>query len=89
MRPPPSGETIEMVRLVDRLTRAYTWFASQVGCLQRQVQEQQDTTQRLLMVPKEDEPSEPRAEAPVIVGNESSKLQGLPHRGWLRRLLRL
>lgn len=64
VRPVPAGETIEMVRLVDRLTRENTQLAGQVGYLQRQVQEQQETIQRLLMAPKEDEPSEPAPAEP-------------------------
>lgn len=60
MHPAKAGETIEMVRLVDRLTRENTQLAGQVGYLQRQVQEQQETIQRLLAPPK-DEPAEEHA----------------------------
>ncbi len=69
-----SPAIIEMVRLVDRLQRDNQQLAGQVGYLQRQVLEQQETIQRLLMAPK-DEPVEP--EPPAT----------LEPRAWWKRLL--
>ena len=66
------GEVIELVRLVDRLQQSNQQLAGQVGYLQRQVIEQQETIQRLLPAPK-DEPEPPAASEPKRV--------------WWRRLL--
>ncbi len=67
----PAPETLELVRLVARLSQENQQLAGQLGYLQRQVHEQQETIQRLLMAPK-NEP-EPAAE--------------LARRPWWRRLL--
>ncbi len=73
---PSAAESTEMIRLVDRLSRENTQLAGQVGYLQRQVQEQQETIQRLLMAPK-DEPISTMVETP-----EAEQ----PRRSWWQRL---
>ena len=63
---------------LERLRRDNQQLAGQVGYLQRQVLEQQETIQRLLMAPKEPEPAEPEPpDRPVrvswwkrLLGNE-------------------
>jgi hypothetical protein len=65
---------LEALRLVDSLRRDNQQLAGQVGYLQRQVLEQQETIQRLLMAPK-DEPVEPEPPA-----------EPEPRRSWWRRL---
>ncbi len=63
---------VEMIHLVATLQSRNEQLAGQVGYLQRQVLEQQETIQRLLMAPK-DEPADvtpeksPRAAEPPIV----------------------
>jgi len=56
----PAQDMIRMVELVDKLQAQNQQLAGQLGYLQRQVQEQQETIQKLLPAPK-DEP-EPSAE---------------------------
>lgn len=69
-------EVIDELRQDNRkLADMNTQLAGQVGYLQRQVQEQQETIQRLLMAPKEDEPVSPIGE------------QTPAKRPWWKRLL--
>jgi hypothetical protein len=57
---PTAPELMKALEMVDRLQRDNQQLAGQVGYLQRQVQEQQETIQRLLMPPKDDPaPTEP------------------------------
>ena len=54
----PAQDMIRMVELVDKLQAQNQQLAGQLGYLQRQVQEQQETIQKLLPAPK-DEPEPP------------------------------
>jgi len=60
-----SAVVLEALRLVDSLRRDNQQLAGQVGYLQRQVLEQQETIQRLLMARK-DEPAEPEPPAEPV-----------------------
>ncbi len=71
--PAPPG-TVELVQLVDRLTRDNQQLAGQVGYLQARVQDQERQI-ALLMAPKDDAPVETPAEPEH-------------RRPWWRRLLR-
>ncbi len=62
-----SAVVLEALRLVDSLRRDNQQLAGQVGYLQRQVLEQQETIQRLLMAPKDEpEPAEPEPPAEPV-----------------------
>jgi len=76
----PAGETLELVRLVDRLSRDNQQLAGQVGFLQSEIQ-QRDRQIALLMAPK-DEPADvtPRTEPEIPAVPEPE------HRPWWKRL---
>jgi len=76
----PVGETLELVRLVDRLSRDNQQLAGQVGFLQSEIQ-QRDRQIALLMAPK-DEPADvtPRTEP------EMPAVPDPKHRPWWKRL---
>ncbi len=69
---------------LERLRRDNQQLAGQVGYLQRQVLEQQETIQRLLMAPK-DEPTDVTPEKPPV--EPAPPAASEPPRPWWKRLL--
>ena len=74
---------VEMIHLVATLQSRNEQLAGQVGYLQRQVLEQQETIQRLLMAPKE--PTDVTPEKPPVEPEPRAAPE--PRRPWWRRLL--
>lgn len=81
------AEVLELVRLVDRLQNEKTQLAGQVGYLQRQVVEQQETIQRLLAAPKETVDVEATERGNTPPEAEQMPAASEPKRSWWQRLI--